>query len=256
MTVSAHKSSDVVGKFINMEGERFYAIRNIQNMSPFFISLISDSDHWLFVSSTGGLTAGRVSPETALFPYAPVDKIHESIGNTGCKTMLQINKHGQDFKWDVFNKDFNHPYQISQNLYKNILGDKVCFEEINHDLELAFRYTWTTSDQFGFCRQCELINLAEQDVLVKMIDGLQNILPAGTPRFTQSVSSNLVDAYKWSELHKQTGLAMFTLYSGITDRAEPSESLKANTIFSIGLYAPQVLLLFLIHLLRLRRSTL
>jgi hypothetical protein len=242
MTVSAHKSSDVVGKFINMEGERFYAIRNIQNMSPFFISLISDSDHWLFVSSTGGLTAGRVSPETALFPYAPVDKIHESIGNTGCKTMLQINKHGQDFKWDVFNKDFNHPYQISQNLYKNILGDKICFEEINHDLELAFRYTWTTSDQFGFCRQCELINLAEQDVLVKMIDGLQNILPAGTPRFTQSVSSNLVDAYKWSELHKQTGLAMFTLYSGITDRAEPSESLKANTIFSIGFDAPKVLL--------------
>jgi hypothetical protein len=68
MTISALNSSDVVGQFINMEGERYYAIRNMQDMSPFFISLISDSDHWLFVSSTGGLTAGRVSPETALFP--------------------------------------------------------------------------------------------------------------------------------------------------------------------------------------------
>jgi len=242
MIVSAPKSSDVVGQFIHMQGERYYAIRNMQDMPPFFISLISDSDHWLFVSSTGGLTAGRVSPETALFPYAPVDIIHENVANTGCKTMLKVSRNGQEFKWDAFNKDFNHNYKVSQNLYKNTLGDKICFEEINHDLELAFRYTWTTSDEFGFCRQCELQNLAEQDISVKMIDGLQNVLPAGTPRFTQTASSNLVDAYKWSELDQATGLAMFTLYSGITDRAEPSESLKANTIFSLGFEAPNVLL--------------
>ena len=242
MTISALKSSDVVGQFINMEGERYYAIRNMQDMSPFFISLISDSDHWLFVSSTGGLTAGRVSPETALFPYAPVDKIHESIGNTGCKTLLQIIKDGQTFKWNAFNKDFNHQYQISQNLYKNVLGDKICFEEINHDLQLAFRYTWMTSDEYGFCRQSELVNLTETEVSVKMIDGLQNVLPAGTPRFTQTVSSNLVDAYKWTELDQATGLAMFTVYSGITDRAEPSESLKANTIFCLGFDEYKVLL--------------
>jgi hypothetical protein len=242
MTVSAPKRSDVEGQFINLQGERYYAIRNMQDMSPFFISLISDSDHWLFVSSTGGLTAGRVSPETALFPYAPVDKIHESIGNTGSKTLLQVTKDGKTFKWNAFNNDFNHQYQISQNLYKNVLGDKICFEEINHDLQLAFRYTWMTSDEFGFCRQCELVNLSDQHLLIKMIDGLQNVLPAGTPRFTQTVSSNLVDAYKWTELDQASGLAMFTVYSGITDRAEPSESLKANTIFSLGFEAPKVLL--------------
>jgi hypothetical protein len=71
---------------------------------------------------------------------------------------------------------------------------------------------------------------------------LQNILPAGTPRFTQTVSSNLVDAYKWTELDQATGLAMFTVYSGITDRAEPSESLKANTIFPLGFVDYKVLL--------------
>jgi hypothetical protein len=214
----------------------------MQDMSPFFISLISDSDHWLFVSSTGGLTAGRVSPETALFPYAPVDKIHECIGNTGCKTLLQVTKNGQTFKWNAFNNDFNHQYEISQNLYKNILGDKICFEEINHDLQMVFRYTWMTSDEYGFCRQCELVNLTDQNVSVKMVDGLQNVLPAGTPRFTQTVSSNLVDAYKWTELDQASGLAMFTVYSGITDRAEPSESLKANTIFCLGFDKYKVLL--------------
>lgn len=242
MAVSALKSSGVVGQFINMEGERYYAIRNMQEMSPFFISLVSDSDHWLFVSSTGGLTAGRVSPETSLFPYAPVDKIHENTEHTGCKSLFQISKGGHTYKWKAFNKDFNHQFQITQNLYKNVLGDKICFEEINHDLEMAFRYTWMTSDKYGFCRQCELVNLAETDVSVKMLDGLQNVLPAGTPRLTQMVSSNLVDAYKWTELDQATGLAMFTVYSGITDRAEPSESLKANTIFSLGFDKYKVLL--------------
>ena len=42
------------------------------------------------------------------------------------------------------------------------LGNKLCFEEINHDLQLAFRYTWVTSDSYGFARQCELQNLERQ----------------------------------------------------------------------------------------------
>ena len=71
MTVFAQKHKEVTGKFIDIAGERYYAIHNVEKMAPFFISLISDSDHWLFVSSKGGLTAGRVSPETALFPYTP-----------------------------------------------------------------------------------------------------------------------------------------------------------------------------------------
>jgi hypothetical protein len=56
-----------------------------------------------------------------------------------------------------------------------------------------------------------------------------------TPAFTQTNSSNLVDAYKWTELNEETGLALFTLYSAITDRAEPCESLQANTVFCLGL---------------------
>lgn len=242
MSKSSHPSHSVVGEFINIGHERYYAIRHVDQMPPFFISLVSGSDHWLFLASTGGLTAGRVSPENALFPYVPVDRIYESSGHTGSKTLLHVSKNGQDYAWEPYNKDFNHGFRISQNLYKNVLGDKICFEEINHDLQLAFRYSWKTSDEYGFCRQCELTNLDEQTVSVQMIDGLQNILPAGTPRITQTVSSNLVDAYKWNELDQGSGLAMFTVYSGITDRAQPSESLRANTVFSLGFDNPQILL--------------
>jgi hypothetical protein len=52
----------------------------------------------------------------------------------------------------------------------------------------------------------------------------------------------LVDAYKWNELVEDKGLALYTLYSGITDRAEPCESLKATTVFCLGLKGHKVLL--------------
>ena len=235
-------SNPVSGEFVDLDGERYYAIRNVDKMPPFFISVVSDSDHWLFVSSTGGLTAGRVSPETALFPYVTVDKIHDSAVYTGSKTLFQVQVNDSQHEWEPFNREHDGHYVIDRHLYKNLLGNKLCFEEINHDLQLSFRYTWTTSESYGFIRKCELSNVSDSVVSVDMVDGFQNILPAGTPRFVQTNSSNLVDAYKWTELDPESGLALFTLYSGITDRAEPCESLKANTVFCLGLEQSKVLI--------------
>lgn len=246
MKICKTSNKQVTGEFVTMGDERFYAINNVNKMAPFFVSVISNSDHWLFVSSTGGLTAGRVSPETALFPYITVDRIHESDLHTGCKTLLRVTSDNEKFNWEPFNGEHEHRFNITRNLYKNVLGNKLCFEEVNNDLQLVFRYTWATSDQYGFVRQCELENLSskksDKPLSVELIDGFQNILPAGTPRFTQTNSSNLVDAYKWTELDDTSGLAFFTLFSGITDRAEPCESLKANTVFCLGLEQANILL--------------
>ncbi len=240
---AGHKAGGAVsGEFVTFAGERYYAIHNVDRMAPFFISVISSADHWLFVSSTGGLTAGRVSPETALFPYIPVDRVHESISHTGPKTLLRVQADGHQQLWEPFNREFEAHFSVSRHLYKNMLGNKLCFEEINHDLKLAFRYTWMTSDRFGFVRHCELGNMADRPVRVDVLDGLQNILPAGTPLLAQTNTSNLVDAYKWTELDESTGLGIFTLYSGVSDRAEPCESLKANTVFATGLEVRRVLL--------------
>jgi hypothetical protein len=237
------KPGDAVsGEFVTFAGERYYVIRGVHHMAPFFISVISSADHWLFVSSTGGLTAGRVSPATALFPYVTVDKIHESTPHTGAKTLLRIGSDGGVQLWEPFNVECRPRFRTTRNLYKNTLGNKLCFEEINHDLQFAFRYTWMTSDEFGFVRNCELENLGKRKVTVQVLDGLQNILPAGTPQHAQSVASNLVDAYKWSELDEETGLGVYTLYSGISDKAEPCESLKANTVFATGLQEGRILL--------------
>ncbi|MDO6694136.1 hypothetical protein Q4574_12660 [Aliiglaciecola sp. 3_MG-2023] len=232
----------IEGSFVDLGNERFYKIENVDQMPAFFISLISDSDHWLFVSSTGGLTAGRVSPETALFPYVTVDKIHESSHHTGCKTLLKVAMDGQEYEWEPFNYLREHSYLLTRNLYKNTLGNKLRFEEINHSLQMVFRYTWATSEEYGFCRTAEIENCAQQTANIEILDGFLNILPAGTPRYTQSQSSNLVDAYKFNELDEQTGTGIFTLYSGITDRAEPSESLRANVVFCVGLEIQNILL--------------
>ncbi len=232
----------VAGEFVDVDGERYYVIRNVDRMPPFFVSVVSSADHWLFVSSSGGLTAGRVSPETALFPYRPVDQIHDCHPHTGCKTILRVGLPGRQLLWEPFNREHDGRFATSRNLYKSVLGNKLCFEEINHDLDLGFRYTWSTSDLHGFVRLCELQNLGDEPLRVDLLDGLQNLLPAGTPLLVQTSASNLVDAYKWTELDAGTGLAIYTLYSGISDRAEPSESLRANVAYGLGLDRPTLLL--------------
>ena len=235
-------SSKIDGEFVDLKGERYYVIRNYDQMAPFFISLVSNSDHWMFISSTGGLTAGRVQPENALFPYVPVDKVHESYPHTGSKTIVRVSKEQGGVTWEPFNPEHAGRFSLTRNLYKNDLGNKLTFEEINHDLQLAFRYSWASSESHGFVRESDLINLSDTECDVEFLDGIQNLLPAGTPRAAQTNSSVLLDAYKWNELEKSTGLALYTLYSQLSDQAEPSESLHATTVFSLGLEQPEILL--------------
>lgn len=236
------RSQPPEGEIVTIDGERCYAINNVERMPPFFMSIVSDSDHWLFISSTGGLTAGRCSPATSLFPYVSVDKIHDSTSHTGCKTLLRVRDDKQVSIWEPFNEELVGYYNITRTLYKSLLGNSVHFEEVNHDLNLTFRYAWHTSAEYGFVRTSQLVNLRNETTSIEIIDGFENILPAGTPAFSQTNTSNLVDAYKWTELDVNSGLALYTLYSAITDRAEPAESLRANTVFALGLTQHNVLI--------------
>ena len=65
-----------------------------------------------------------------------------------------------------------------------------------------------------------------------MIDGIQNILPYGVGEGLQNAQSNLVDAYKKCELEDKSKIGIFSLSAIIVDKAEPSEALKANTVWS------------------------
>jgi len=211
-------------------------------MRPFFMSIVSDSNHWMFISSNGGLTAGRKNSEYALFPYYTDDKITESADITGNKSIFRIYKNNKEYKWEPLAVRSLGSYSTTQNLYKNRYGNKIIFEEVNHDLELTFRYQWSSSNAYGFVKKSKLINTGKEAVKVSLLDGIQNIMPASIGSDEQNQSSNLVDAYKRNELEETTGLGIFALSAILVDKAEASEALKANVVWSIGLNNPKYLL--------------
>jgi hypothetical protein len=204
-------------------------------MDPFFMSLVSNSDHWLFISSTGGLTAGRRNADSALFPYDTDDKVAAGAAHTGHKAVLLVTKGDRTYLWEPFSGRYAGVYRIKRNLYKNVYGDKLVFEETNQDLGLTYRYAWRTSDRYGFVKTAWLKDESGDGCSVTLIDGLQNILPYGANVQVQRLFSNLLNAYKRNELESETGLGIFALSSSLTDLAEPSESLRATTVWQVGL---------------------
>jgi len=225
-----------------IEGDEYYKISSCDGLRPFFMNVVSDANHWMFVSSNGGLSMGRKDAENALFPYYTDDKITESFEITGSKTILQVKKENQSHIWEPFSERADGRFRVTRNLYKNVYGNKVHFEEVNHDLELTFSYSWNNSNLFGFVKRSSIVNNGSTNVEVSLLDGIQNIMPYGANSDLQNGVSNLVDAYKRSELIERSGLGIFSLSAIIVDKAEPSEALKANIVWSLGLQAPKYLL--------------
>ena len=237
-----HSSNTLTsGEEVTIKGETFYKITAVDRIRPFFMSIVSHSDHWMFISSTGGLTAGRKNSDLALFPYYTDDKITESAETTGSKTIILVERSDREFIWEPFSSLYQGVYRIERNLYKNAYGNKIIFEEINSDLNLVFRYQWAPSERFGFVRHATLTSTANTAMSTRVLDGVQNLLPYGVPQGLQGGSSNLVDAYKKCELEGDT-LGIYALSALISDKAEPSESLKVNVAWSLGMEQPKVLL--------------
>ncbi len=234
-TLMIDEARPVSGEYVHLHGEEYYRIAHVDQMPTFFMSLVSSADHWLFIASNGGLTAGRANSDSALFPYETVDKIQAHGEQTGGKTILWVTRGGRDYLWEPFSERYAGVYRRERHLYKNVYGNKLIFEEINHDLQLAFRVAWRTGDRFGFIRSCWLHNQGDSACHVKLLDGVQNILPFGATSQLQNTMSNLLDAYKRNELEPISGLGIFALSATLTDRAEPSESLKATVAWQVGL---------------------
>ncbi|GAB4179481.1 MAG: hypothetical protein Kow00108_15510 [Calditrichia bacterium] len=232
----------VVGEILSIRDELFYRISDYDKMDPFFINIVSDSDLWMFISSNGALTAGRKNADNALFPYYTDDRIHDSHEITGSKSIFLVTKKDKTWLWEPFSNRYPAVYNTERHIYKNMIGNHLMIEEINHDLQLSFRYAWMNCDRFGFIRKAEIKNLDSDQVNINLLDGIQNILPAGISRRFQLEYSTLADGYKRTELLKETGLALYAMTSAPTDKAEPSEALKANIVWSTGLKDATILL--------------
>lgn len=293
----------VIGSFTKLDGEDFYKIQNYDCMEDFFMTITSSSDVWNFCWSQGGLSAGRIDANHAIFPYYTADKISDAKNVTGSYTVIAVKSQDKTGKiktefWEPFaslntNSNFKNQAntfadssaaaenqsadcansatssatsaatcadktdsscnqtaaskksaetctksanesssdEITRNIYKNLNGTKLCFEEINHKLKLSFRYTWTSSAKFGLIKMSKIENLGSQKKELVILDGCKNILPAEINSDLQNNSSVLLDAYKKTDLDPKSKIALFSLSSVLTDKAEPSECLKANTSF-------------------------
>ncbi len=217
----------------------YFQVEKVDEMEPFFMNVVSGTDLWTFMSSNGGITAGRRSADWALFPYNTDDRVTASAENTGSKTLIR--KEGDNRCWEPFSERSEAQFQLERNLYKSRIGNSVIFEEINKDWQLRFCWQWTPGDRYGFQREATIENLGKA-VQLEVLDGVQNVMPCGVPSALQQASSNLVNAYKQTQLEPETGIGMFCLSAIIIDRAEPSEALRCNVVWQTGLESPVHLL--------------
>jgi len=227
------------GDLVDHGGRRWVEIRDHDRMAPFFVTVVSSSDLWLFASSTGGLTAGRVDADRALFPYETEDKVAHGADRSGSMTVVRVQRSGGPrHLWEPLSDRAPRVYRVARRIRKTVDGDALSFEEANLDLGITFIETWALSDRFGIVRDARLRNDGcgpDAGAHVEMVDGFRNVLPAGVTQQLQTRMSVLLDAYKRSEVDPATGLGLFTLSSTLTDRAEPSEALRATVCWQLGL---------------------
>jgi hypothetical protein len=228
------------GLVTTADGTTWYRITGIERMDPFLLMVVSDDDLWMSVSSAGPLTAGRVDADHALLPYETDDRLHRAAGVTGPVSVVARTVDGHRELWRPFDRTCDPA--ATRSIARSVLGNAVMFDEYHAGWGLRLRATWAPSRAHGWVRTVELVDEAGAGASVEVLDGLLDVMPTGVEADLEQRRSNLVDAYKRSEVGPWGTLATFGLESRITDRAEPAEALAATVVWSSGLVGAQVLL--------------
>jgi hypothetical protein len=214
---------------LEIDGAEFYVVPGVDRMAPFLMSVVSDGDRWMFVSSGGALVAGRGDAKRSLFPYVTDDRLHAAADATG--PVIRIRVDGA--LWRPFAP--RPDPATRRSVAKSVAGDSVLFEEHHAALGLTVAYRWRTSDRFGFVRTTIVTNHRPGPVRLDVLDGVRDLLPAGLEPTVYQRLSNLTNAYKRNELvDPSTGLAVYSLEAPVSDSAEPEEVLRATVAWSTG----------------------
>ncbi|MCA9548066.1 MAG: hypothetical protein KC613_26855, partial [Myxococcales bacterium] len=215
-------------------GQPWLRVTNVDAMPPFFMSVVSDSDPWLFVGSNGAFVGGRVQPDSALFPYLTVDRILERPDSMGARTALLVRRGAAWALWEPWQPS-GRAYALTRTLYKHAHGTAVVFEETNHDLGLRLRSELTTCEDYGLLRLSQLAVLGDRPVEVRLLDGWHQLQPPGLNTRLMAQLSYLAAAYMRHERVPGRPLGLYTLNARLSDLAEPAESLRAAAGWVVGL---------------------
>lgn len=211
-----------------IEGVDCYRILDTHLMEPFLLTVVSPEEHWMYISSRGGLTAGRVNAQHSLFPYRTDDLLHAVDAFSGPWTGIRV---GNEL-WEPFTGRAGA--QERRHLAKSVLGDRIVFESHHEGLGLVARAWWTFSNEHGFVRTVALEASGEHACKVQVLDALRDLQVGGASLPVMQSMSCLVNAYTRSECVGSTSVATFAMETALSDRAEPAESLRATTVFGVG----------------------
>ena len=215
----------------HLDGEPFVTIRNVDTLPPFLVSVVSDGEGWIFAGSNAAFTAGRLSPERSLFPYRSADKIlaARNGGNLYAGILATPATGGETMLWEPFADGQNA--NSRRHLHKHVTGGMLVFEESCGGL--GFEWHIGFSERHGLVKKAMLRNDSTQAFDLRCLEGWENLLPPGIPDGLFDRMSYLALAYMRHELTPE-GLALYSLNVGISDRAEPCESLRFAAAWSDG----------------------
>jgi hypothetical protein len=224
------------GRFVDDDGEAWYRIDRSDRLLPFFVALASDSDVWAFVSTAGSLAAGRRDAEGSFFPYETVDRIHRRWEHTGPRTWIRIaDGQGGVRLWLPFAPRVLQPVGGGErSVWKNVAGTRLRLREASPCGALVFEQEWSSAAGLGLVRRARLWSSSGAPCAVQVLDGVLDLVPPGVSVLHAATMSSLTDAYKWNESHAAGRLGLFTLYSRVSDRAEPAESFEALVAWRQG----------------------
>ncbi len=216
--------------------DSFVTINHSENIAPFLINVVSAGSGWIFAGSNASLTAGRVSPARALFPYRNADQILGSREGGGLYAAIVCN--GQ--LWEPYAGRAGE--NISRTLRKHVTGGSLVFEEEHSQLGLRFGWEIAFSERLGLLKRTWIENLRSEEVAPRVLEGWRHILPPGLPEGLYASMSYLARAYMRHEI-TPGGALIYSLNVGVSDRAEPCESLRYACAASVGLeeFSPHVL---------------
>ena len=209
------------------------ASSNYDAMPPFLMSLVSDSDHWLFISSNGALTAGRRDPDHALFPYYTDDRIHDSQDQTGGKTIAACRRATGGPRCGSPSRSATRVSTASREASTRASRQQDPFR--GDQPRPRARLPLRLDDQ-------RTLRLRAARDARQPGRGASRNRPAG--RHPEPVAARphapLPDGVQHPgrrlqgerSSNRETGLGLFRLSSIPTDRAEPSEALRATTVWS------------------------
>ncbi len=214
----------------------FQCIRHVDALPPFLMSVVSNGDGWMFVTSAGVLTAGRVSPERACFPYQTADKLLERPDVSGAWTLVRPAGTRGEACWEPWCAR-PAPGSVDRVLHKSHHHSEIIFEETHAELGLRLTARLGFSAAHGLVRCCTLEALtATQEV--ELLDGWRTLHVPGVSAKQYATLGYLAEAYLRHELCPETGLGIFALNARIIDRPQAAESLRATAAWSVGLPTP------------------